>query len=130
MTNSTDKQGDGQLRSDLEPLVNRFPALAAADSATWVSGTMGSSDVPGPSTYWIDAVIVLPPNEYAALKERATEAVAEQPEGFSGELAPAVPGGGLLGSAELDALFSQDGFSTTAVLVDDGQTLLLSSKFQ
>lgn len=130
VTNSAEKTGDGKTRSDLQPLTDRFPALAAAESATWLSGTMGSSDAPGPSTYWIDAVVVLPPAEHAALKDLGTGSGAQLPEGFSAGLANAVPAGTLLGSTELTALFSQNGFSSAVVLVDDGRTLILSSLFE
>ena len=61
-TGAASKSGDGTLRTDLEPLTTRFAALGAPVSAQWSSGTMGDSRVPGPSTYWIDAVVVVSPD--------------------------------------------------------------------
>ncbi len=61
------KSGTGELRTDLEPLLNRYPELAKATEAKWMSGTFGRGDVPGPSTYWIDAVVTLPAAEVERL---------------------------------------------------------------
>lgn len=130
VTSSAEKNGDGKLRKDMQPLTDRFPELRAASSATWLSGTMGDSGVPSPSTYWIDAVVVLPPTAHSALREVADDTAATLPEGFSSALQSFVPAGRLLASAELTALFSQDGFASSAVLVDDGSTLILSSLFE
>ncbi|WP_447004344.1 hypothetical protein ACRAKI_32720 [Saccharothrix isguenensis] len=33
------RSGTGELRTDLEPLVKRFPTLATATDARWMSGT-------------------------------------------------------------------------------------------
>ncbi len=49
------------MRTDLEPLTKRFSALGGPVSATWMSGTMGDARVPGPSTYWLDAIVELAP---------------------------------------------------------------------
>jgi len=54
-----EKSGTGERRNDVEPLVRRFPLLGQPVAAVWYSGTMGSDDAPGPSTYWIDAVVTV-----------------------------------------------------------------------
>ena len=54
-----DKQGDGKLREEASPLTSRFPALGTPIKVRWMSGTLGTS--PGPSTYWIDAVVWVTP---------------------------------------------------------------------
>jgi len=54
-----EKSGSGERRSDVEPLARRFPLIGEPVAAVWYAGTMGSEDVPGPSTYWIDAVVTV-----------------------------------------------------------------------
>ena len=49
----------GGLRTDSDPLTKRYAVLGTPRGVTWVSGTVGDERVPGPSTYWIDAVVVL-----------------------------------------------------------------------
>jgi hypothetical protein len=56
----------GKRRVDIEPLTRRFPLLRKPLAAVWYAGTLGSDRVPGPSTYWIDAIVTLAP-ETAAL---------------------------------------------------------------
>jgi len=65
---AAEKSGTGETRTDLEPLTKRFSALGDPVAATWISGTMGSSDVPGPSTYWIDAVVEVTPAQADELR--------------------------------------------------------------
>ncbi|WP_156466195.1 hypothetical protein [Janibacter sp. Soil728] len=55
---SVDERG---MRTDLDPLTRRFPAIGDPASAHWQSGTYGDDRVPGPSTRWIDAVVELDP---------------------------------------------------------------------
>ncbi|MGH3924653.1 MAG: hypothetical protein ACRDTT_17630, partial [Pseudonocardiaceae bacterium] len=59
MGTEAQKSGSGELRTDEEPLTKRFSVLEAPLEVRWMSGTYGSSRNPGPSTYWIDAVITL-----------------------------------------------------------------------
>ncbi|MCL2490908.1 MAG: hypothetical protein FWF36_09375, partial [Propionibacteriaceae bacterium] len=53
------KHTRGQRRTDLEPLTKRFPLLGSPVAAIWYSGQMGDDSIPGPTTYWIDAVVTL-----------------------------------------------------------------------
>src|SRR5262249_36335117 len=62
---TTTVQAD-QIRHDCEPLTKRFPAIGHPISARWMGGSLGggshsrvSDFVPGPTDYWIDAVIEL-----------------------------------------------------------------------
>lgn len=132
MTTDTPMQrgGTGELRTDLAPLTSRFGLLESAESATWLSGRMGDDSVPGPSTYWIDAIVTLPEADYQALLDdyravgTTTAPVVESP------LDEQLPDGLYLASPELDAAFSQDAFRSTVHLSTDGQTLILRSVFQ
>ncbi|MCB7136046.1 hypothetical protein [Cellulosimicrobium marinum] len=121
------KNGTGEVRSDLAPLTDRFSALGTPVSATWSSGTVGDEDVPGPTTYWIDAVVELDPAVAQTLAdETAPQETSEQPDVVEG-IAGALPDGPLLTGPALDARFAESGFVSTAYLdVDDATVVLVS----
>lgn len=56
-TSRAQKSGDGVLGADIEPLTKRFAELGTPVKVHWKSGTLGSDAAPGPSSYWIDAVV-------------------------------------------------------------------------
>lgn len=121
------KNGDEAIRSDLAPLVTRYPQLSAAESAVWMSGTMGRSDI-GPSTYWIDAVVVIPDAEMDALL--ATEGLGTvEPPPFVDAMASRVPSGPFYGGPALDELFSSNGYGATVALDPGTRTVVLSAVF-
>jgi hypothetical protein len=81
------KTGTAQIRHDLEPLIKRFPGLGAPVSATWMSGTFGDPRVPGPSTYWIDAVVQLRPEQATDLRAQfAVRDAGSRPDIADGSL--------------------------------------------
>jgi hypothetical protein len=134
VSDSATRSGTGEIRHELGPLTDRFPQLATALSATWMSGTMGDERVPGPSTYWIDAVVVLDEAGYAELRalapgEAGSDAEAELPDLDAG-LDDALPPGPLVRSSALDDAFSQDGRSTQVFLDDATSSVVLTSRFQ
>jgi hypothetical protein len=120
---SATKTGTGEVRSDLEPLTKRFSALGQPVSATWLSGTLGG-DAPGPSTYWIDAVVDVTPQTAAALRAASPEPTSETPDVEDG-LRPSLPSGQLLRSEALDSLFAQGSFRAKAYLAADSDTVVL-----
>lgn len=97
------KSGSGELRSDLLPLTTRFPALARASVATWMSGTMGDDRAPGPSTYWIDAIVTLPSDQISQYEQTYKLSAGEA--AVVGPLQSLLPAGPLVGSADLDRDF-------------------------
>lgn len=105
------KSFDGVLKTDPAPLVKRFPAIGTPTSVAWASGVMGDPRVPGPSTYWIDAVVEVTPEGAALLRAAATSGgVGEgQPEVVP-LLADRMPAGPLRTSPALDALLSSPGW--------------------
>ncbi|QQQ75777.1 hypothetical protein IOD16_32670 [Saccharothrix sp. 6-C] len=119
------KSGTGELRTDPEPLVERFPVLAALEGARWMSGTFGRADVPGPSTYWIDAVVTLP----AAEVERVRSACAPADEGRAPDvvagLRAELPGGPFLTGDALDAAFDHERWHVSAFLDPKSARLVL-----
>jgi hypothetical protein len=120
---SATKTGTGDVRTDLEPLTKRFSALGRPVSATWMSGTLGG-DAPGPSTYWIDAVVEVTPETAATLRAASPEPSTETPDVEDG-VRSAVPSGPLLRSTTLDALFAEGSFRAKAYLAADSDTVVL-----
>ncbi|WP_344254827.1 hypothetical protein [Terrabacter carboxydivorans] len=124
------KVGTGQLRTDLEPLTKRFGALGRPVSATWMSGTLRSGS-PGPSTYWIDAVVQLAPDSAAVLRAAspAPTPSGDAPDVEAG-LRASLPSGPLLRSQTLDALFAEGSFRARAYLAADSDTVVLVARGQ
>jgi hypothetical protein len=120
------KSGTGALRSELEPLLKRFPLLGRPLSAQWMSGTLGDARVPGPSTYWIDAVLLLPPAHAAWLRGQYAVQAAVPPgtPEVVAALRPLLPAGPWERSAALDVALSQQGFSVKAYLSADRLVLV------
>ena len=99
---TSQRNAASEVRHDLEPLMKRFPILGTPTSASWVSGTLRDDRVPGPSTYWIDAVVQLPPEKVAALVAQCgTENSGTQPA-VDEKLKDLVPQGSWLTSPGLD----------------------------
>ena len=120
-----EKSGTGELRTDLEPLTTRFPVLDAPERARWMSGTLGSDRAPGPSTYWIDAVITLSQANTDELRSvHAPQSAGATPDVVD-DLRAELPTGTVLTSEGLDQAFSHDTWSAKAYLVPDNRTLVL-----
>lgn len=125
MPENATKSGDGTERHDLDPLTSRIPVLQGAEAATWYSGTLGSRDVPGPSLYWIDAVLTLPSGTADELRSTLDLTPAAEAPDVVEALRPALPEGDLLSGAELDEAFSHQGWQSTAYLSATGDELVL-----
>lgn len=121
------KSGTGELRTDLEPLLTRFPVLDGIAEARWMSGTYGSSRNPGPSTYWIDAVVVLPPAKAEELRSTyspsPTTAEPKVVEGLRDQL----PAGPYLSGEGLDKAFKHGRWWASAYLSEDGELVLVAT---
>ncbi|OLR91470.1 hypothetical protein BJP25_00880 [Actinokineospora bangkokensis] len=117
------KSGTGELRTDLAPLTKRFPGLADARSAQWMSGTLGDDRVPGPSTYWIDAVVTLPPAKVSEVTP-GTRETTDQPPVVDG-LRDDVPEGPYLTSDALNSTFTGQGWFVHAYLAKGTDKLVL-----
>ena len=79
----------------------------------------GDARVPGPSTYWIDALVQLQPEDAARLRRlHEPQAAAGAPEVVEG-LRPLLPAGPWSRSAALDAALSQQGFVVRAFMSGD-----------
>lgn len=121
-----------QIRHDLEPLISRFPAIGEPISAAWISGTVGvQSDrratVPGPSVYWIEAIIELEPTTADTLRPKyAPTATGETPH-LNDNLRTEVPAGTFLSSPALDTALSNNDWRSTAYLHSGSNTLVMRS---
>lgn len=124
------KSGSGELRQDLKPLTDRFALLAPATAATWMSGTLGDDRVPGPSSYWIDAIVTLPEADYVELRSQTDGQTTTDVSTLDPGLDDVLPSGPFLRSDALDDAFSEDGRSTTVFLDDDTSSVVLTSRFQ
>lgn len=118
------KNGTGELRSDLPPLLKRFPLLGRPERVQWMSGTMGDARVPGPSTYWIDAVVQLQPEHAARLRQQHAPQPGHDAPDVVQALRPLLPPGPYARSAALDAALSQQGFVARAWLSGDHLVLV------
>lgn len=119
------KNGSGERRTDLRPLTTRFSALGVPESAVWMSGTYGDPGVPGPSTYWIDAVVQLAPATARELRRDYDPPPTDRAPDVVDGLRPGLPDGPLLTSDRLDAAFTEGRFSATAYLAPDSDSVVL-----
>ncbi len=121
------KRLDGGLRSDPAPVLQRLPGLPQPRTISWASGVFGDPRNPGPSTYWIDAVVTLAAPDAARLAPMATEP-RPAPTDLASPVAALLPAGDLLGSASLDAAASPvTGWGARVYLVEGTSTLLITA---
>ncbi|MGV0815419.1 hypothetical protein ABQF34_26000 [Mycolicibacterium boenickei] len=130
-TTETAVQAD-QIRHDLEPLTKRFPEIGHPVSAAWMSGTVGApSDsrvtAPGPSIYWIDAIIELEPATADALRSKYAPSPTGEVPNLNESLQPEVPAGPFLTSKALDTALSNNDWRSAAYLHSGSNTLVMRS---
>jgi hypothetical protein len=119
-------RGDrGEVRHDLKPLTKRF-GLGEPRGATWQGGVLADR-APGPSSYWIEAVVQLAPGAGAELAGR-TGATPTDPPVVPEELRPALSDGPWVTSPALrSSPIMGGGFTGNAFLdVDDDVLVLLT----
>lgn len=121
-----------QIRHDLEPLTKRFPEIGKPVSAKWMGGTLGAESgsratVPGPSDYWIEAIIELEPVTADALRSKyAPTATGEAPQ-LKDDLQKDVPAGPYLTSVAMDKALSNNDWRSAAYLHSGSNTLVMRS---
>lgn len=121
------KGAPNPVRHDPEPLIKRFPALGKPVATSWVSGTMGDPDIPGPSTYWLDSVVELTPEAAAELKSRYQPApTTERPDVWD-TLTPTLPAGGYLMGKELNRAFTSTRVVAKAFLAQDVPVIVITA---
>lgn len=124
------KTGDGKVRNELAPIAARFPMLKNAKSIQWTSGVMGDPAMPGPSLYWIDAVI----RPDAALLEKISQleglAHAQPPGDTHPAIQRLIPEGRYQTLPELDGLFTHGTWLCKAYFEPSQNLVLLLAKGQ
>jgi hypothetical protein len=115
----------GDLRTDVEPLISRWPVLGDPVEVSWMGGTLGESRAPGPSTFWIDAVLALEPELTDTWVATYPLVPAHDPPDLVEGVAGHQPSGPLLRADELDAAFSGDGWWTRVYLAPEDRRLVL-----
>ncbi|MEU1985038.1 hypothetical protein [Nocardia sp. NPDC019395] len=125
-----DKPPDVVVRHDAEPLVKYFPAIGAPVAVSWVERDNESGRAPGPSIYWIDAVVELAPDTAAELREThvPTQPVDRPP--LEGPLQSEIPAGTYLSGHDLDIALRRSeawGGGATGYLHRDRPVLVLQA---
>jgi hypothetical protein len=116
-----------EIRRDTAPLTKRFPAVGSPEAVSWVSWNSSSGRAPGPTTYWIDAVVTLQPQTAQQLIDDFRPAAAGKTPTVQPVLRSALPPGPFLTGAALDTAFSTSGWATAAYLDAGRHQLVLSA---
>lgn len=114
--------------------MSRLPRWVVAGLATFLivgCGVTGDDRAPGPSTYWIDAVVILEPGVAERLREDASlerdpVSAGVGPLDPVPDVAAKVPEGEPVGSRALNAAFSAEELSIDARLVEGRDVIVLS----
>jgi len=118
-----------QVRHDLGPLTSRFPELGAPVSASWVTWNSSGPDdrVPGPSTYWLDAVVRLDPVTWLRLKTQFQPTDQGHTPEVQDLLRTGLPAGPYLTSDALELAFTTPALASHAYLDAQGNDVVLMS---
>ncbi|QYN41035.1 hypothetical protein K1T35_47695 (plasmid) [Pseudonocardia sp. DSM 110487] len=115
------------MRTDRTPIAERFPRLGSFVEVRWVGGRAGDERVPGPSTYFIEAVVTLSPDDVARLASSFELTPAASPPRSPASLTSFLEGRGLeergrwWTSTELEAGFGPSGWvSDVFIALDEG----------
>lgn len=125
MSAQAKKLGSGELRTDAEPLTKRFSVLNDPLAVQWMSGTYGDPRIPGPSTYWSDAVITLDDSQIGHLMTSYSPALSGQTPSVVDGMKQYLPPGPFRTSDALDAAFRQGRWWARAYLDPQSHKLVL-----
>ena len=115
-----------ELRTDADPITSRFAQLDGLESVVWLGGTEGDDRAPGPSLYWVDAIVTVDAAHLATITDGLDLQPVDAPD-LHDPLGAELPDGPFVGSPELDAAFSVDTYrSSVAIDVNDGVVVLVS----
>jgi hypothetical protein len=119
------KTTSNPVRHELEPLTKRFSALGSPVAASWVSGDMGDPSVPGPSLYWIDAVVELKADTANDLKAQYQPVPTTATPDVWNTLTEMLPKGGYLTSNQLDAAFTTTKLKSRVFFAADAPVIVI-----
>lgn len=120
------KNTHNPVRHEFAPLTTRFPALGTPIAASWISGDMGDPRAPGPSLYWIDAVVELSPATAAELKSTYHPGPSGHRPEVWGTLQDQLPPGDYLTGDALDAAFRTK-TQAKVFLAEDEPTVVITA---
>jgi hypothetical protein len=111
-----------EVRTDRNPIADRFPRLGSFVDTHWVGGRVGDDRAPGPSTYFIEAVVTVSPEDVARLGSKYGFNPAPAAPQPPASLVPFVEGSGPWStSTELEEGFGpSDWVSDVFIRLDDG----------
>lgn len=111
-----------EVRTDRQPIADRFPRLGSFVDTHWAGGRLGDDSAPGPSSYFIEAVVTLSPDDVARLTSEYEFAPAPTAPRPPASLVPFVAGSSPWStSPELESGFGpSDWVSRVFVRLDDG----------
>ncbi len=108
-TPGTDPQSEGtatnqygDARTDTAPLVKYFPVIGNPESAQWVTWNNATERAPGPTIYWIEAVIRLTPADADRLRNSYHPTPTTASPELKSQVQQYVPPGRYLSGPELD----------------------------
>ena len=120
-----------EVRHELDPLTSRFPDLGTPVSASWVTwNSAGPNDdrsIPGPTTYWINAVVHLDPDTTTKLVAQYLPIPGSEQPDVQDLLRTELPPGPYLTSVTLDLAFTTPELATHAYLDPMADVLVLGS---
>ncbi|TLF93669.1 hypothetical protein FEK35_29280 [Nocardia cyriacigeorgica] len=119
----------GETRTDTAPLVKYFPAIGNPESAQWVTWNNASERVPGPTIYWIEAVIRLTPADADRLRNTYNPAPTTVSPELKSQVQQDVPPGRYIAGPELDRALRSGpewGGNATGYLQEGAPILVLS----
>jgi hypothetical protein len=117
------------VRHELGPLASRFAQLGTPVSASWVTWNSSGIDdrVPGPSTYWLDAIVHLDPVTWLRLKTQYDPTDQGHRPDVQALLRSELSKGPFLTSAALDLAFTTPILASYAYLDAATNDLVLIS---
>lgn len=131
------KWGTGEVLTDLDPMVERVPALATATAVSYLGGSQAppaderGGTVPGPTDLWIDAAVTFSPGDSVPANECAAESAAAdsaRAPDVVGELKGDLGAGPWVVCAQ--GAFAAQGWDVTALLDADANVVVLEMTTQ
>ena len=116
-----------EVRHDLDPLTKRFPEIGTPTFAAWATWNSATGGFPGPTTYWIDAVVTLEPATTEALVGRYQPTAQDKVPHVQQLLQAEVPAGPFVTGAALDKALSTSGWRSSAYLDRQNNRLVISA---
>ena len=118
-----------EVRHDLGPITSRFAELGTPVSASWVTRDSNAPGdrVPGPTDYWLDAVVRLDPVTWLRLKTQYDPIEQGHRPEVQELLRSQLPKGPFLTSGALELAFTTPSLASYAYLDAEGNNLVLLS---